>query len=226
MRLLNVAATAEEITPLLSAVAPLEPVGPRLSRGRHAERQIDVVITGVGMDPTAAWVGRVLAQETYDLALDFGLCGTFDPAIGLGQVVHVTSDRLSEVGAEDGDRFLTVHDLGLAGLHEFPYQDGALVNRLPPDNPVLARLPAVRGITVNTVHGHEASIARVVAGYQPQVESMEGAAFLFACLVSGVPCAQVRAVSNVVERRNRNAWQIGPAVQALNETALSLLASS
>jgi futalosine hydrolase len=226
MRLLIVAATAAEVTPFLAAVAPLEPIRPRLSRGRLGERELDVLITGVGMVPTAAWVARALAQETYDLAFNFGLCGTFVGGLELGRVVHVVSDRLSEAGAEDGDRFLTLHELGLAGPNEFPHHEGALVNRLPPDNPVLARLPAVRGVTVNTVHGHEPSIAAVVARYQPQVESMEGAAFLFACLVSGVPCAQVRSVSNVVERRNRDAWRIGPAIQALNETALAMVRAS
>lgn len=226
MRLLIAAATAAEITPLLSAVAPLKPLLPRLSRGHYAGHEIDVLITGVGMVPTAAWLGRVLARETYDLALNFGLCGAFDAALALGQVVHVVSDGLSEVGAEDGERFLSLHELGLSGPDEFPYHDGVIVNRLAPENPVLARLPTVRGITVNTVHGHEASIARVVERHQPQVESMEGAAFLFTCLVSGVPCAQVRAVSNVVERRNREAWRIGAAIEALNTTALSLLAAS
>ena len=33
---------------------------------------------------------------------------------------------------------------------------------------------------------------------------MEGAAFMYACLIQGVPFAQVRAVSNIVERRNRD----------------------
>jgi futalosine hydrolase len=226
MRVLIVAATAAEITPLLGALTSLQSLRPRLSRGRHAGREADVLITGVGMVPTAVWTARTLGQESYDLALNLGLCGAFDASLALGQVVHVVSDRLTEVGAEDGDAFLTIHDLGLLGPDEFPYQGGSLVNRLPPDNPVLARLPAVRGITVNTVHGHQRSIDAVVARHQPQVESMEGAAFMFACLVAGVPFAQVRAVSNVVERRNRAAWRLGPAVEALNETAGSLLASS
>jgi futalosine hydrolase len=226
MRVLIVAATAAEIAPLLAALAPLEPIRPRLARGRLAGREVDVMITGVGMVPTAVWTARTLAQESYGLTLNLGLCGAFDASLDLGAVVHVVSDRLSEVGAEDGERFLTLEELGLLGLDEFPYQAGALVNRRPPDNPVLARLATVRGITVNTVHGREPSIAVVVARHQPQVESMEGAAFMHACLVAGVPFAQVRSVSNVVERRNREAWRIGPAVQALNDTALSLLASS
>jgi len=44
---------------------------------------------------------------------------------------------------------------------------------------------------------------------------MEGAAFMYACLVSRVPFAQVRGVSNVVERRNRAAWKVAEAIDAL-----------
>jgi futalosine hydrolase len=38
-----------------------------------------------------------------------------------------------------------------------------------------------------------------------------------------VPYAQVRAVSNVVERRNREAWRIELAIDNLNEAALRIL---
>jgi futalosine hydrolase len=52
---------------------------------------------------------------------------------------------------------------------------------------------------------------------------MEGAAFAYACAISKVPYAQVRAVSNVVERRNRTAWQLDHAIRHLNEAALRIL---
>ena len=38
-----------------------------------------------------------------------------------------------------------------------------------------------------------------------------------------VPCAQVRAVSNYVERRNRAAWKMGEAIDSLNATGLAIL---
>jgi futalosine hydrolase len=38
-----------------------------------------------------------------------------------------------------------------------------------------------------------------------------------------VPYAQVRAVSNVVERRNREAWRMELAIRGLNEVALTIL---
>jgi futalosine hydrolase len=88
---------------------------------------------------------------------------------------------------------------------------------------VIARLPGATGITVNTVHGNELSIARVVERFQPVVETMEGAAFMYACLVSGVRFAQVRAVSNMVEKRNRAVWKMGEAVAALADVGLRLI---
>jgi futalosine hydrolase len=98
-----------------------------------------------------------------------------------------------------------------------------MVNAAPPPNTVLRRLPSVDGITVNTVHGNEQSIAAVVQRFRPQVESMEGAAFMYACLIHRLPCAEVRAVSNVVEKRNRSAWKIAEAIDGLGETALNIL---
>jgi futalosine hydrolase len=52
---------------------------------------------------------------------------------------------------------------------------------------------------------------------------MEGAAFMYSCLILGVAFAQVRAVSNVVEPRNRATWKISEAIGNLGRTALSIL---
>ena len=226
MRILVVAATSDEIAPLLATLHAEEPSVDRIRTGHFGLHGADVLVTGVGMVATAAWCATALARRTYDLAINAGLCGAFDRSLTLGTVVHVVADRLSELGAEDDERFLTVHDLGLLGRDEPPFRDGAIVNGAPPANAVLHRLPAVTGVTVNTVHGRDASIADVAARFHPQIESMEGAAFMYACAVSGVAYAQIRAVSNIVERRNRESWQIAPAVRALNASVVALLESA
>jgi futalosine hydrolase len=179
---------------------------------------VECLITGVGMAATAARCAKALAGGAYGLALNFGVCGSFDPALPAGRVVHVVADRFSELGAEDGDAFLTLDELGLPGERE-------IINVRPPANDALARLPAVRGITVNTVHGNAASIAAVRRRFDPQVESMEGAAFMYACLLNDVPFAQVRAVSNLVEPRNRAAWKMAEAITALAVAARDILNS-
>jgi futalosine hydrolase len=223
MKLLLVAATAAEVQPLIDSFASPIPRSAAVTRYRYGRHQIDVLLSGVGMVATATWCGRTLADARPDIAFNLGVCGSFNPDLPPATVVHVVSDCLPELGAEDGEQFLTIHDLGLLGADESPYQGGRLTNPAPPTIPTLTRLPVAHGITVNTVHGHEASIRQVVERWLPDVESMEGAAFMYACLTADVPFAQIRAVSNRVERRNRSAWRLGDAVVALTETATRML---
>jgi len=225
MRVLLVTATELELAPLAARLTPASSSlsSERLRAFTYGSHQVDVLTTGVGMIATAAWCGRVLARQSYDLAVNLGVCGSFDPAHPPGTVVNVVADCIAELGAEDDEQFLTVQQLGLLEPDEPPFRGGLLVNPAAKGNRVIARLPAATGITVNTVHGNERSIARVVERFQPVVESMEGAAFMYACLVSGSRFAQVRAVSNMVEKRNRGAWKLQEAVAALNDVGLRLI---
>jgi futalosine hydrolase len=52
---------------------------------------------------------------------------------------------------------------------------------------------------------------------------MEGAAFMYACLIHQIPFAEVRAVSNVVEKRNRASWKLREAIDNLNTTAQQIV---
>jgi futalosine hydrolase len=222
MRILLVSATDLEIAPILSQLEGASSAA-RFTSGMHSGHSVDVLVTGVGMVATASRCAQALARNSYGLAVNVGVCGSFDPALTPGHAVHVISDRMAELGAEDGDAFLTMQEVGLLGDDEFPYTGGELVNARPPVNPALEALPAVAGITVNTVHGNARSIAAVTARFKPAVESMEGAGFMYACLIAGVPFAQVRAVSNMVERRNRESWNLPLAVESLGRTTTRLL---
>jgi futalosine hydrolase len=245
MRILVVAATAMEVAPIVAKLGSANPAiqerachaarGPSVTRYEHAGHGVDVLITGIGMVATAALCSRALAETSYDLALNLGVCGSFDRTLEPGRVVHVVSDRLAELGAENGDASLSVDELELPRERVDPAEAGhdpwngrrltsaELVNVAPPSNAALTRLPAVRGITVNTVHGNDRSIAAVVRRFQPQVESMEGAAFMYACLIHELAFAQVRAVSNIVERRNRQAWRMADAIRALSAVAVTIV---
>jgi futalosine hydrolase len=223
MRILIVAATMGEIVPLIGGLTTprLLETGALPQQFSHAGHSVDFAVTGVGMVATAVNCTRALVRGRYDVALNIGVCGSFDRALSPGAVVHVTSERLSELGAEDGDRFLPAQEIGL--LRDDLFVGGALTNPRPPSNVVLATLKAVRGITVNTVHGHEPTIAEIVRRLDPQVESMEGAAFFYACLTHGVAFAEVRAVSNMVERRNRGSWRMPEAIEQLCATARAII---
>jgi len=223
MRILVVAATDAELAPLVTSLEPLAGRSSRLKSYAHERHAVDILTTGVGMVATATWCSGVFARERYDLVLNGGVCGSFRPALPPGTVVHVTTDRIADLGAEDGDALLSVQQLQLLGDDEFPWTRGRLVNSAPPLNEALGGLPVADAITVNTVHGNDLTIAAAVERYNPHVESMEGAAFMYSCLVHGVPFAQVRAVSNIVERRNRAGWKMHEAVEALGATVLEII---
>jgi futalosine hydrolase len=68
---------------------------------------------------------------------------------------------------------------------------------------------------VNRVLGNDAAIARAAAKYDPDVVNMEGAAVFYACALRGLQCIELRAISDKVARREKSAWNISGAVEAV-----------
>lgn len=221
MNILLVTATAFEVAPL-AAMMQLQEKSGKLHRYGYNGHNVHILCTGIGMTATAFYLGKVLPGN-YDVVINLGLAGSFNRNLDPGDVVNVYSDRFSELGAEDGDNFLTLAELNLPDDNAFLFANGELLNNSMITNPVIDLLPKVNGITVNTVHGNETSIGKTIDRFHPIVESMEGAAFLYCCKAERMPCVQVRAISNYVERRNREAWNIPLAIENLNNTAKKIL---
>ncbi|HTI57614.1 futalosine hydrolase [Mucilaginibacter sp.] len=201
MRVLVVAATEFEVGELMSEV-------------RVQNQDIELLTTGVGMVATAFALGKHLATMRYDLAINLGIAGSFDRSIALGDVVEVVEDSFSELGAEDNEKFLSIDKLGFG---EADFKPTARLSDFG-----ITDIRQVSATTVNTVHGNDFSIKKLINRIQPQLESMEGAAFFYACKQADVPCMQIRTVSNYVEKRNRDAWQVGLAIKNLNTFAAGL----
>ena len=79
------------------------------------------------------------------------------------------------------------------------------------------------GLTVNCVNGASDSIAKIKAKYDADVESMEGAGFLYACRSMDIHHHQLRAISNRVEPRNKDNWRIQEAIDNLNKELINLI---
>jgi futalosine hydrolase len=199
MKLLVVAATEAEVALFRS----------RMPACAH------VLITGVGPIATTWAVTNHLATNQYDLVIQAGVAGTFHHHLLLGTLVWVVADTYGDLGAEDHDNYLSIYDLGLQQPDEAPHKGGMLP--APTEGvPVPAGMPQTTGITVSTVTGCDATVARRAAmGHG--TESMEGAAFHYACLKAGVPFMQVRALSNYVTPRDRSSWKMKEAIIALND---------
>ena len=172
---------------------------------------------------TAYWMGKTLSSNIYDIALNLGLAGSFDVNLTIGTTVHVTSDRISKLGAEDGESFLSLVDMNLIVAEDFILNQGEMINTIQVKNPIIDKLEKASALTVNTAHGDENSIQKIKTLFNPQVESMEGAAFFYACLFEGITCSQIRTISNKVEKRNRDSWNITLAVKNLCDKGLQIL---
>ncbi|MDX2172509.1 MAG: futalosine hydrolase [Bacteroidota bacterium] len=208
------AATKYEVEPLLNHF-DMKAYGDTGIFRNEGEIQIEVLITGVGMVNTAYYLGRCV-HGLHNYVINAGICGAVNKNLNIGEVVNVTEDTLSEMGAENDTEFIKYEDLKLGGSNIYQ-------NLVHTNSAALNQLKKVKGITVNTVHGNEESIKKVVSLYNPDVESMEGAAFFSGCKSVLENYFQIRAVSNYVEKRDRSKWNIPLAISNLNKTVINII---
>jgi futalosine hydrolase len=217
MNVLLVAATKQELKNVTSFFHFKEDISSFTTEGINVE----ILFTGVGMVATAFALGQKLASKKYDLAINAGIAGSFKKDFNLGDVVWVKEDILAELGAEDDSKFLSIADLGFGDASNFPIIDKENVNL----SKWLASIKSVNAITVNRVHGNFKNIQKTIHRLNPDIESMEGAAFYYACQQSNTPSIQIRSISNFIEKRNTDNWDLRTAVASLNASLIRFFKS-
>ncbi len=196
MKLLIIAATQKEINGIESKLS-----------GIPAEIKIDLNVTGIGCMQTCYHLLDILNKNQYDFVLQIGIAGTLDETISIGSICQVYTERLVDLGSEDyNGELIDVFELGLMDVNEVPFTNGKLINESVID---LTNVALVQGCTLNKTSGTNQSIARLKAKYPYcQVESMEGAALFYVCKNKNIKFIELRAISNLVEERNRENWNI------------------
>jgi len=224
MNILIVSATLAEVQPLVNALKiPLTKTEKSYTTV-YAGHAVTLLITGVGMVATAYHLGGI-QKEDFDIALNAGIAGSFSKDLPIGQLVNVTSDCFAELGADYGNKFVPLVELDFANetSEKFINKKGEILNDNTRNNSIINTLQKVKGITVNTINGEADRIEKVKKIFAPDVESMEGAAFLYGCLKKGLPCFQLRTISNYIEPRNLNNWDIPFAIAYLNKHLLEII---
>ncbi|KAA3635671.1 MAG: futalosine hydrolase [Bacteroidetes bacterium] len=219
-KLLIVSATSFEITPLEDFLkSNFRQTGNY--RYVHDQMEVSLLITGVGLPLTAYALGRMLGSENFDLVVNAGIAGAFNRKLNIGDVVQVVEDQFADIGVEEADgSFSSVHTMGLIELNQPPFIHGKLINE---SAKAFDFLPKATAISVNKVHGNEVSIKKIQELYTADLETMEGAAFFYVCLLESVSFLQLRSVSNYVESRNKENWDIPLAINNLNDVLKQLI---
>ena len=223
-KILIVAATYFEVRQFIEA-NQLETINKHLHQKINKHATTDVLITGIGGVATACRLAFQLRETEYDFAVNVGIAGSFNADINIGSVVNVVSDCQGDLGIEDQNAFVDLFEANLENKNLFPYKNGLLHNiSVLPDKFIhLDDIQKVKGITVNTAHGNKKSIEKFRDKYRDiDVETMEGAAFFYTCLLANIPFVALRSISNTVAERNKDNWNIPLALSKLNKVISNL----
>jgi len=176
----------------------------------------DFLVTGVGSVFTVyALMNYLVNNKNPDYIINIGIAGSFTLRYAIGDTIVVTEDFFADLGVEEQTGFKSIWEEGLIGSGEFPFNKGAvqcdprIKELLGPD------IKKVRGITVNTASGIDKTIRRYIERYMPDIETMEVAAALYVGRMENIPVIALRSVSNIIEPRNKEAWDINKAIEAL-----------
>lgn len=195
MKLLIVAATEFEIAPFIST-----------------KIVADILITGVGSPACIYALTKRLQQIKYDFVIQAGIAGTFKNSFPLAQTFFIKTDVFADLGIYEMDRFFTLFEKSFADPNTVPYKNGWLENSIKNT----FNVSTANSITVNTVTDNFLQTTMFTKKYDPDLESMEGAAFHYVCIQENVPFLQLRSVSNFVGERIKTNWKMKESIQNLN----------
>jgi futalosine hydrolase len=213
-KVLFVAATASEA----ASLNKISGMDARQGGYRYGRLDISLLVTGVGSVSTA-WAMKqwISVNDKPDLAINGGIAGSYNPGIIAGDVVMPVSDCFADAGVEDGDTFLTLPEAGLSNANEFPYSNGQILGDKVYIDRMKDLVKPVRAITVNTATGSATTRNKLIKKFNPDIETMEGATFFYICVRENIPFLALRAISNMVEPRNKSTWKIELALDKLSE---------
>lgn len=174
---------------------------------------IDILVTGIGAVPTAFALTRY-AQE-YDLVINMGIAGSYNSNFSVGTVVCIKEDAFGDYGIDDRGTFRSLSEMRTSASVSSA-QEEILVNPwINLDFPLL-KLPLVKGLTLSTVSGSEEVIARINQRWNADIETMESASVFYVCKQLGIRFICYRAISNIVEPRDKSKWEITKAITNLD----------
>jgi futalosine hydrolase len=176
------------------------------------------LVTGVGSISTAWSLKEWITNNGKpDLAINGGIAGSYKDEFSLGDVVTPLTDCFADAGIEDGDDFFTLSEAGLVPLDVFPFKGGLIYSDKIIYYKIKGILKPVSAITVNMATGSETTREKLAKKFNPDIETMEGATFFYICSREYIPFLALRAISNKVEKRNKNNWNIELALNNLSE---------
>lgn len=192
-----------------------------------SEGSVRYLVAGVGMLETGVRLTRYLQKEGsgIHLLLNIGIGGAFvQPApVSSPQLLDICIAR-KEVNGDFGialNNRVTPLDPAFGGGCWYPLKDSVTEQTVLESGGF--RCHAGNFVTVNSVSGSAERGEYLRKQWDGICENMEGAAVARIGLEFHIPCLEIRAVSNLVEDRDRANWPISDAVDRVTQATKLLL---
>jgi futalosine hydrolase len=210
MDILLISATAREIQPFFEYY-----------RNTKRTQNIDILITGIGLTAATYHLLKQITLKRPGLVIQGGVAGCFDEKIPLGKVVVVKKEAIADQSVIEVGKLKTLFDLELVPQDQFPFTKGWLEN----NHEVLEKtnLEKVKAISVNEITTSEQRVKFYKDAFDPVIESLEGAALHYTCLMEKIPFIQLRSISNYIAERNKTKWDMKTSICHLNDELIKLV---
>lgn len=201
--------------------------------GRLGNCHIVSVVSGIGKVNSSHAASLMLQRYSPSFIINFGIGGAY-PLAGLcvGDVAVATKEIYADEGVSLKEGFRTLEYIGIplvktggkSYFNEFPLEPGLCREALSAAKSIGR---AKKGIfaTVSACTGTGKGASLIAERFRAICENMEGAAVAQISRIYGVPMAELRGISNIVEDRDTSGWDIPLASHNCQEALIKLLES-
>ena len=204
--------------------------------GQLHGRGVTLLETGIGLVNTAQALTGVLESTPPALVLQVGIGGAYPGSnLLIGDIAVATEESYGEIGVETAEGWESAEAIGIPLLET----DGDTFNTFSLDSDRTSRAEAlIRGakwgamppfirkgpfVTVQQCTGTELRGRELAERFGAICENMEGAAAAHVCARYETPFLEVRGISNPVEDRDREAWDLPLAAERAQQAALTVI---
>ncbi len=207
-----------------------------VTEGRLGGQPVTLLETGLGAVNTAQALTAALQTCRPDLVLQIGVGGAYLASdLNIGDLALATDETYGDLGLLTPDGWQPAEAIGIPILRK----DRDYYNRFDLDPGLVARAeiaigqtewdenpPTLRSgpfVTVQQCSGLAARGNELAARFGGLCENMEGAAAAHLCALYTVPFLELRGISNRVEDRNLDAWNLPLAAGHAQQAARALV---
>jgi len=207
-------------------------------QGKIGKTNIIHIISGIGKTNAAHAATLLIEKFSPSAVINFGIGGAYPSAnLRAGDIAIADREIYGDEGLWLRDGFHKADAIGTPLLkkgrkkyfNEFPLDKNlmqkavkfsGLVTR---HSPLVTEVKSGAFVTVSTATGTGRRAREIEKRFNAICENMEGAAVAHICAIYNIPMLEIRGISNIVEDRNRDLWDIETAAENCQKIILALI---